>query len=365
MARKTFLEHLRTRLTSSSKQEAQASPPIPYTTTQAINDCAEALAIIAPSCLLPPPFSTPINPQLQSPLFSILPAEIRNHIFILATTAYPDPQRPYGPEDWHFRPDTPGRLRIDTALLLTCRRAYDEARLVPVANNTHTFWHPGKKGDLTGPRLTYVAKELKPHISAVHLIGKQGELLSDYPAALRFIDEIGAHLRRLKISFRHEGKISRPRAGEARIISSGFLDMYHWDQLCRSEENAAVPGSHYAKLVKFLRSQFLKMPALKDFEVELEAPAARRVELDDVVTRLEKLPIRVAETRELVPVRRDVGWGWGRETDWPLWSRPVLRRRGIWRQEEKGPMTRREFCVQSAIWRVEVAEWMSERDVRG
>ena len=97
----------------------------------------------------------------------------------------------------------------------------------------------------------------------------------------------------------------------------------------------------------------------------MEAPAAKRAELDGVLTRLEKLRIRVAETRELVPVRRGEAWEWVSATDWPMWSRSVLRRRGIGRRKEKGEMTRRECCVQSVVWRVEEVEWKSERDIKG
>ena len=62
------------------------------------------------------------------------------------------------------------------------------------------------------------------------------------------------------------------------------------------------------------------MPALGDFEVEVEAPVAERTELYSVLRRLEKLRIRVAETKELIPVRQSEAWDWVRDTSWPMWS---------------------------------------------
>ena len=215
MAKKIFLARLRTHLSKSSKEPARGSAS-QATSTPAVQlngNNAGSVDTITPDPPSALPFSTPINPQHQSALFSTFPAEIRNRIFILATTAYPDPQRPYASEDWHFRPDTPCHLRIDTALLRTCRRAYDEAHLVPIANNTHTFWYPDSKINPAGNQPVYLAKypaKSIGYISVVHLIGPHGELLHGLHTALRFMDDIGAQLTRLKISFRHTGKIRHP-----------------------------------------------------------------------------------------------------------------------------------------------------------
>ena len=341
MAKKSFLAHLQARLLNPPRDSTQ----------KAVSQAASAIDTIAPGSFPTPPFSTPSNPQLQSPLFSTLPAELRNRIFILATTAYPDPQRPYAIEGWQFRTDTPCHLRITTALLLTCRRAYGEARLLPVANNKHTFWYPDKGDALSGNRLSYLAKypvELRQHISAVHLIGQYGELLSSLHAALGFVDEIGAQLKWLKITFRYIGKIRLPEK-PAQLIRA--LDMRGWERVRRLEQNTAVPDSPSQDIVEYFRCQFLKAHKLEHFEIEIEVPGAKRAELDGLLEQLERHRIRVAEAKELVPVRRNESWEWMRDTDWPMWSRPVFRKK-ISSEKEIWETARQKFCVQSAIWRV-------------
>ena len=159
------------------------------------------------------------NFQSQSPLFSIIPAEIRNRIFRFACTAYEDPQRPYTFDDWCSRPGQKFCLTIDCALLRTCRRVYSEARLVPVAMNAHTFWY----GIERAPRNTkfasdavgYFARlsdEEREHVNEVHIFAQQCTIenwrLSPrlQPAqALHCLLLVGGTLRRLQITLRHTG----------------------------------------------------------------------------------------------------------------------------------------------------------------
>lgn len=71
-----------------------------------------------------------VHPQTQSPLFSRLPPELRLMIWELALAQYPDyssPKRPYS-----FVPERSYRLRVETALLLTCHRVWVEARRIPL-----------------------------------------------------------------------------------------------------------------------------------------------------------------------------------------------------------------------------------------
>ena len=81
-----------------------------------------------------------INPQIASPLFSKLPAEVRNHIFYYALLAYPDRARPYSKHSSWYRPGYTHVRAITVSLLLTCRRVYLETDLVPVVHNEHVIW---------------------------------------------------------------------------------------------------------------------------------------------------------------------------------------------------------------------------------
>jgi hypothetical protein len=93
------------------------------------------------------------EPQLQSPLFGKLPAELRNRIFDLVITPYENEARPLKKGDKSHNYTDPevsvmimdeirgrkGRQthwKLDTALLLTCKRAYVETAALPLKNTT-------------------------------------------------------------------------------------------------------------------------------------------------------------------------------------------------------------------------------------
>ena len=82
----------------------------------------------------------PCNPQRACVFFATIPAEIRNNIFSFALYAYDDKSRPYPSESHYSRPGYRFHRRIDTALLATCRRIYDETHDLPISQNEHVFW---------------------------------------------------------------------------------------------------------------------------------------------------------------------------------------------------------------------------------
>ena len=81
-----------------------------------------------------------INPQITSPLFALLPAEIRRQIFQFTLLSYPDESRPYSRHTYWYRPGYTHARVITTSLLLTCRRIYLETDLLPLTQNEHVFW---------------------------------------------------------------------------------------------------------------------------------------------------------------------------------------------------------------------------------
>jgi hypothetical protein len=78
--------------------------------------------------------------QAQSPLFNALPGELRNAIFRLALQQYVDTERLYDRETYWTRPGVEGPLRIDTALLRTCKRVWGETRDMLGKDLTLTFY---------------------------------------------------------------------------------------------------------------------------------------------------------------------------------------------------------------------------------
>ncbi|KAE8377034.1 hypothetical protein BDV26DRAFT_264522 [Aspergillus bertholletiae] len=87
--------------------------------------------------LCPPKFSFEHN-QLQSPLFSRLPSEIREEIFAFVLSSYDDTTRAYEKETYWARPGHYGPQHVATDLLRTCKRIYTEAWFMPFIYAEHT-----------------------------------------------------------------------------------------------------------------------------------------------------------------------------------------------------------------------------------
>jgi len=81
------------------------------------------------------------NAQSQSPLFSILPPEIRTYIFSLALLQYEDLSNPYPEYDYCYRPGHRARRIVSTSLLQTCRLVWLEANQWSMTQATHYFWY--------------------------------------------------------------------------------------------------------------------------------------------------------------------------------------------------------------------------------
>lgn len=85
---------------------------------------------------------TQAHGQPDCPLFRILPAEIRNHIFSEALIDYEDPaaSQKYAKDSCWARPSYSAPRRTDTALLRTCRAVYMETWFLPFMLKEQTHW---------------------------------------------------------------------------------------------------------------------------------------------------------------------------------------------------------------------------------
>ncbi|KAL4802015.1 hypothetical protein BDV18DRAFT_148058 [Aspergillus unguis] len=86
-----------------------------------------------------PEFKT-YNGQSQSPLFRLLPAEVRNLIFTYALSPYEDTSNAYSKETYWTRPGYSAPHKTSTALLRACKRTYAETWFMPFALADHTFY---------------------------------------------------------------------------------------------------------------------------------------------------------------------------------------------------------------------------------
>ncbi|KAK5735474.1 hypothetical protein LTR17_008172 [Elasticomyces elasticus] len=80
------------------------------------------------------------NEQAGSPLFSLLPPEIRDLIWAFATAPFEDSNAVFEDTEYYYRPGHTARLRTDTTLLRTCRRIWLEANAMPMLQAEHSFY---------------------------------------------------------------------------------------------------------------------------------------------------------------------------------------------------------------------------------
>jgi hypothetical protein len=81
-----------------------------------------------------------VHEQSQSTIFSVLPGEIRNHIWNYALADYQDETQLYDDATCYKRPDYLAPRKTDTVLLRTCKRIYQEAWFLPWTNAEQTFY---------------------------------------------------------------------------------------------------------------------------------------------------------------------------------------------------------------------------------
>ncbi|RGP71925.1 alanine--trna ligase [Fusarium sporotrichioides] len=82
------------------------------------------------------------NPQKDSPLFCVLPAEVRDNIFSYVLTDHPDPspEKQFSKKTCYTRPSYEADQSTDTRLLRTCRAIYRETWFKPFLLREHTEW---------------------------------------------------------------------------------------------------------------------------------------------------------------------------------------------------------------------------------
>ena len=241
------------------------------------------------------------NPQRGSPLFVRVPGEIRDHIFDLALTAYSTKQEPFAKDSYYYRPGFRyADQKLDTALLRTCRRIYQEARLVPSQNYERIEWHE------RGPSNAQARKFARDGIfcsrlTSLHMFTQQFWLEdSSWPSKALTVAQ-RQNLRHLKITIRHSDwwwwESSAPLA----------LDAKQRGEPSATRHSTAADGFH----VQSWGHQFLVFKGLKTFELELETVEGKRKELDEIVIRAAdwRFPLGDGNVLVLNPARtKRAGW---------------------------------------------------------
>ncbi|KAI4180343.1 MAG: hypothetical protein L6R41_007289 [Letrouitia leprolyta] len=237
--------------------------------------------------------SQPTNSQSQSPLFYLVPPEVRNQIFQLALTAYEDPTRKYRPNAYHYRPDFTCARRIDTALLRTCRRIYWETFRIPASINEHTSWFGRAPPDLKKNHLpvevSLGSTFRRQHLRTVHIFVQQISLEGAAFAGFTGLWEYACPTT-LIITLRHSDwwwweqeqplRFDPKQAGQA------------------STARLSRPSDAFAP--RSWGNQFRKIKGLEKLQIELEtAEATKKLELDAIVDRAEGWAFPLGDDRVL------------------------------------------------------------------
>lgn len=224
----------------------------------------------------------PPHPQDSSPLFSILPPEIRNRIFYLTLLEYDDETSPVPFDSYGYRPGHEYRKKHSLDLLATCKRAYLEAYLIPVAATTHTTWStwssraPLNRSLLAHNRFEKMNVEQRAAVETVQLYAQQCSLeVFNWENNVITKDQKthGVLPRRLIISIRH----------------SDWWGWEHDASLCMDEHRY---GSSW-------RESFGSFPSLEEFVMELETLERRKAEMDIIAEGVRKWRIDVGNGRVL------------------------------------------------------------------
>lgn len=113
--------------------------------------------------------------QEQSPLFALLPFDIRNEIFAYSLTSMPEATRPLSTSPLRVgycsRPGYETRHRIWTELLRTCKRTYMEAWHMPFACSEHAFYLAWEE---RCPRHRMSREQMQERLDIIH--NRQGDI---------------------------------------------------------------------------------------------------------------------------------------------------------------------------------------------
>jgi hypothetical protein len=301
---------------------------------------------IPPRQSLAPRLGSHVHSQSQSPLFSTIPAEIRNRIFSIALTAYDDQTRPYQPQNWVYRPDWHFHPKISTALLQTCRRIYLECHLLPLFLNSHTFWAGAERG----PPPEYFPDAFKKQLPS----GRGRRRLGNWNACENFrgfFNKLTAeqraavgelhfffqqyYLESVKFSPPLDPESSRPIAARRLKITMRHQDWYWWETnerlgLCPWNKGRTLWDMMDTPMPKtrmdWLSSQgwgaqLQYIQGLEEFELEMETLVEKKGQMDGIVERAK---------RWIFPLKEDkfLSWDSGRGLKESSWEEDDLQLNG-------------------------------------
>ncbi|KAL7917783.1 hypothetical protein ACQKWADRAFT_305932 [Trichoderma austrokoningii] len=209
--------------------------------------------------------ATEIKPQDESPLFSLLPPEIRSKIFIFVLSSYEDTDSPYLTDTCYSRPSYFAPHKTSTELLRTCRAIYRETWFLPFILTEQTHWLTAQ--DRAPPNynswrsitklqklLPEIARQLnqdKVEIESLHVFAQMYRI--EQGGLAHLLHTSGLHPRRLTLTIRH-------------------TDWWFWED----DEPLRFEADWIHK------AQTGMSPSLQEFRLELESLERKKDQIDAI-----------------------------------------------------------------------------------
>ncbi|KAF2727400.1 hypothetical protein EJ04DRAFT_517272 [Polyplosphaeria fusca] len=279
-----------------------------------------------------------VHAQTQSPLFSAIPAEIRNEIFDLALREYQDPEKPYNRYTYYTRPGSFAQTRVDFALLQTCKRIFKETMPIPLKNLEARFYL-GIHSERVPPDYAYQREY--PDEAGFQICSKKRkqELSSKQWAAIQHIN-ITAQLIALRESCIRQ--LFADRSGLAPkvvTITIRYTDWWYWE----NNHPLNLSGVHM-RGISFPNS-------VERIVMQLETREGKRKELEQVIADLFARPevnkYSVTDGRDLM-LSEEIGvkeWQWDGPT---VFAKAAKRRSNKYPHHPEGLEMR--YIVKELTW---------------
>lgn len=205
-----------------------------------------------------------VDPQEESPLFSLLPPEIRTNIFTLVLSDYEDTDSPYHIDTCYSRPSYFAPRKTSTELLRTCRAIYRETWFLPFILTEQTYWLSAP--DRAPPNYITKLKQLLPEIArqlnqdtvefeSLHVFAQMYRIEQGGLAQLLHTSRL--HPRRLTLTIRH-------------------TDWWFWED--------DEPLRFEADWIN--RVQTGMSPSLQEFRLELESLERKKDQIDTIAQHI-------------------------------------------------------------------------------
>ena len=222
--------------------------------------------------------SIPAASQHDSPLFGMLPGEVRSYIFSLALADYADasPDKQYEAETCYKRPHYFAPRRSDTALLSTCRAAYAECWFLPFVLQEQTHWLTSQ--DRAPPE--YNVYEHEPYAVQFHSLKSPLQQIHDQRGANETIEieslRAFAQMYRLK-----EDALAlllqTPHLHPRRVtLTIRHADWWFWED----DEPLRFSGEWIEDVSRVLPS------SVREFYIELETLERKKKQLDSIAKQM-------------------------------------------------------------------------------